>query len=99
MFWRIFGNRYGAVAIGVLLLVLVFSPWGSGGKALCGGVEMRTTDTCEETRNGKTTVSSYDEEKRSQSLARYGFMAAGFLLVLGGATMIVVRAVRKPAAA
>ncbi len=97
LIWKVLGNRFGAVALGLgILAVAVFALGGPDVK--CGGEVMRPGDECVQVRKGKTTTRSYDEQKTLDERFRYGAFVVGGALLVGGLTMIGVRAVRRRAA-
>lgn len=94
LLWKVFGNRFGAVVLGVGLLAIgVFGLDDS--EVTCGSQVMSSADKCVTTSNGSSTTRSYEEERVVQRRYQIAFIAVGGVLLAGGTVAIVVRAVRR----
>ena len=98
MLGRLLWNKYGMVALGVIVLGLGFYFMGQT-EPTCGGQTMTPGSVCDTTRKGKTTTTTYEEEKASQALMSKVMIGAGPVLIVGGTIWIVVSKRRKSAQA
>lgn len=89
--WKVIGNRFGAVAIGLLLLVFLFGP-GNDAAPPCNGRAMRPGDTCVVTKHGTPHTETYQQRKKHQSEAWGLLLALSLALTLGGTGVILTRA-------
>ncbi|GID93946.1 Trp biosynthesis-associated membrane protein [Amorphoplanes digitatis] len=88
-------NRWAALIVGLVLLPLGLYNATSTGTVTCGSQVMSQGDTCETSRRGSTTARSYDEQKKSDTTGGYILAGVGGVLVLVGATQLVLRARRR----
>jgi hypothetical protein len=89
--WKVIGNRFGAIAIGLLLLVFLFGP-GNDVATPCNGRAMQPGDTCVVTQHGSPHTQTYQQRQNQQSEAWGLLLALSLALIIGGTTVIVARA-------
>ena len=93
MLWRIIGNRWGAVILGVVAVVFGLILMSSS-EVKCGSQVMQEGDICQVTNKGSTTEKTYDEQKSSERTTAYLITGVGALLIIGGGVAFVLRARR-----
>ena len=91
---RFMNNRFGVTIFGAVILAVGISMLGQS-DVTCGGRTMQPGDECVETRKGKSTTRSYDEQKQHDSLIGWGALLAGAGMTIGGVARIVVVARRR----
>lgn len=94
MLGRFIFNRIGALVIGALFIVaaLVFF---SGADVKCGSDVMTPSDVCVETKNGKSSERTYDEQKQTNELSRNVGLGLGGVILIGGVIANVRHYTRK----
>jgi len=92
--WKIFGNRFGAVVLGVAMLVAGPLIWDTS-NVTCGSRTMEPGDKCTTTRKGSSVTRSYEEQRSYDENFRLAWMAAGGVFLVGGAVRIVIKLRRR----
>lgn len=88
--WKVIGNRFGAVAIGLLLLIFLLGP-GNDLATPCNGRAMRPGDTCVVTQHGSPHTQTYQQRQTQQDEAWGLLLALSLALIIGGTAMIIGR--------
>jgi len=96
MLWRIIGNRWGALIVGAVALVIGLVLMQSS-EVKCGSQMMSPGDICQVTKRGNTTERTYDEQKSSGKTTAYIITGVGALLIIGGGVAFVLRMRRRSA--
>jgi hypothetical protein len=89
--WKVIGNRFGAVTIGLLLLVFLFGP-GNDVATPCNGRAMGPGDTCVVVRHGAPHTQTYQQRRDLQKETWALLVALSLALTIGGAGAIITRA-------